>query len=193
MFAHHKQNSKRTKKRRGGSPAAAEKGPAVGFNRGSNVPSVITQDSCREGRQEEERERVRPDQIFGPPLPRPPLLGPSLTRNRTWPSTTTSFMGRHAKYLMVANHPSANQGSVHKCSATPQFPVELGKEREASEVALEVLEVVPFLELFFFLSVQLGTREYVNLKCGRPPVAFNTSSDGLRHLRHLQYLASTHL
>ncbi|KAJ7490959.1 hypothetical protein FB451DRAFT_1166279 [Mycena latifolia] len=168
---------KEDKKCGGRSPPAAEKGPAVAFNRGSNVLSVITQNSCREGRQEEESERVRPDRIFGPPLPRPPLLGPSLTRNqlksgarkcvesiqvliRTWPSTTTSFMGRHAKHLMVANHPLANQGSVHKCSATPQFPVELGKEREASEVALEVLEVVPFLELFF---AQPGTREYVNL------------------------------
>ncbi|KAJ7434796.1 hypothetical protein FB451DRAFT_1195084 [Mycena latifolia] len=96
-----------------------------------------------EGRQEEERERVRPVQIFGPPSPQPPPLGPSLTRNR-------SFMGRCAKHLVVANHPFANQGSVHKCSATPQFPVELGKGREVSEVALEVLEVVSFLKLFSF-------------------------------------------
>ncbi|KAJ7486473.1 hypothetical protein FB451DRAFT_1362857 [Mycena latifolia] len=73
----------------------------------------------------------------------PPPLGPSLTRNR-------SFMGRCAKHLVVANHPFANQGSVHKCSATPQFPVELGKGREVSEVALEVLEVVSFLKLFSF-------------------------------------------
>ncbi|KAJ7465243.1 hypothetical protein FB451DRAFT_1370091 [Mycena latifolia] len=102
-------------------------------------------------------------------------IGPSLTRNR-------SFMGRCAKHLMVANHPFANQSSVHKCSATPQFPVELGKGREASEAALEVLEVLSFLKLFSFSSVQPGTREYDTI-C--EPQVWEASS-GLRHdLRHL--------
>ncbi|KAJ7456448.1 hypothetical protein FB451DRAFT_1372781 [Mycena latifolia] len=93
-----------------------------------------------------------------------------------------SFMGRCAKHLMVANHPFANQSSVHKCSATPQFPVELGKGREASEAALEVLEVLSFLKLFSFSSVQPGTREYDTI-C--EPQVWEASS-GLQHnLQHL--------
>ncbi|KAJ7449209.1 hypothetical protein FB451DRAFT_1375104 [Mycena latifolia] len=66
-----------------GAQRQQKKGLVVIYSRGSNVLSVITQDNRREGRQEEERERVRPVQIFGPPSPRPPPLGPSLTRNCT--------------------------------------------------------------------------------------------------------------
>ncbi|KAJ7432233.1 hypothetical protein FB451DRAFT_1374324 [Mycena latifolia] len=43
---------------------------------------------------------------------------PSTTLQRR-EGVTTSFMDRCAKHLMVANHASANQGSVNKYSATP--------------------------------------------------------------------------
>ncbi|KAJ7443797.1 hypothetical protein FB451DRAFT_1189834 [Mycena latifolia] len=77
-------------------------------------------------------------------------------------------MDRCAKHLMVANHASANQGSANKYSATPHGMVHAE---------------------FHQLKEKTMLRHYVQW-CERPPTAFDTFSDGLHHLRHLQYLAS---